>query len=126
MIGNMLIVAIGGGIGAVGRYLLGVWIKSHTKERFIPTAMLYVNLLGSFGLGLLFNLLYGEIPSAENNEKLYIIFGIGFFGAFTTFSTFSVEAATLLKKKKLVPFITYILFSIGGSILFFLVGFIAL
>ncbi|WP_143522720.1 CrcB family protein, partial [Pseudomonas sp. 2822-15] len=52
----------------------------------------------------------------------FLIIGIGFFGAFTTFSTFSVEAITLFQKRKWIPFITYLVLSIGGSIVTFLIG----
>ncbi|MDQ0256096.1 CrcB protein [Evansella vedderi] len=123
---NFLLVAIGGGLGAVLRYVLGVWIKNNTRERSIPTAMLIVNLLGAFGLGIFFNYAYGEIPMAAYDKKPYLFFGIGFFGAFTTFSTFSVEAVTLLQKKKWIPLFTYILLSVGGSIIIFAFAFFVL
>lgn len=116
---NILAVAIGGGLGAASRYILGVWIKQHTKERAIPTAMLIVNLLGALGLGLFFRLVYGEVPVGMYEEQAYLFLGIGFFGAFTTFSTFSVEAVTLLKKHKWVPLFAYVLLTIGGSIFLF-------
>ncbi|SDZ12144.1 CrcB protein [Evansella caseinilytica] len=121
---NVLLVAIGGGLGAVARYLLGVWVKDNTKQRTIPTAMLSVNLLGAFGLGLFFHFMYGEIPEHAYEQRPYLIFGIGFFGAFTTFSTFSIEAVTLMQKQKWGPFFTYLLLTIGGSILFFSLGLI--
>ncbi|MFA9556612.1 fluoride efflux transporter CrcB [Evansella sp. AB-rgal1] len=120
---HVYLVMIGGGLGAVGRYLLGVWIKKNTKQRLIPTAMLIVNILGSLGLGLFFQFMYAEIPYGAYEIKSYLFFGIGFFGAFTTFSTFSVETATLMQKKKWGPLFLYIFLSIAGSIFMFLLGF---
>ncbi|ADU28587.1 fluoride efflux transporter CrcB [Evansella cellulosilytica] len=120
---NILFVALGGGIGAVCRYFLGVWLKTNTKERFIPTAMLIVNVLGSFGLGLFLNIVYGAIPLLVDAELPFLLIGIGFFGAFTTYSTFSVEAVTLLQKKKWKAFTSYVVLSIGGSIAAFIIAF---
>ncbi|MBU9723764.1 MULTISPECIES: fluoride efflux transporter CrcB [Bacillaceae] len=120
---NLIIVAIGGGLGAVIRYILGIWIKDKTKERAIPTAMLVVNVVGAFGLGYFLSSFYGEIPVNAYDERPFLIIGIGFFGAFTTFSTFSVEAVTLMQKKKWGALTTYVLLSIGGSVLTFLIGF---
>ncbi|UCZ53647.1 fluoride efflux transporter CrcB [Bacillus shivajii] len=122
---NIVLVALGGGLGAVARYLLGVWIKEHTKQRSIPTAMLYVNILGSLGLGVFFALGYRSIPFLESgiyDEWAFLFIGLGFFGAFTTFSTFSVEAITLAQKKKWKPLILYITYSIVGSTLAFIIG----
>ena len=120
---NIFLVAAGGGLGAVARYMLGVWIKEHTKERPIPIAMLLVNLLGALGLGLFFALVYGYIPLIVDAEWPFVIVGLGFFGAFTTFSTFSVESAVLIQKRKWIPLLTYLSLSIGGSILMFLIGY---
>ncbi|WP_099585640.1 CrcB family protein, partial [Pseudomonas sp. 2822-17] len=90
------------------RYLLGVWIKENTKMRAIPTAMLIVNVLGALGLGVFLGFVYGEVPLNAYDQRPFLIIGISFFGAFTTFSTFSVEAITLFKKRKWIPFITYL------------------
>ncbi|WP_078592711.1 fluoride efflux transporter CrcB [Evansella clarkii] len=120
---NIILVALGGGAGSAARYLLGLWIKNHTKERAIPTAMLLVNLLGSLGLGLFFGLVYGAIPLITEADWPFMLVGLGFFGAFTTFSTFSVEAAVLLQKRKRGPLAAYLMLSIAGSILMFLAGF---
>jgi len=125
---NIFLIAIGGGSGAVCRYLLGLWFKQNTKKRTIPTAMLYVNVLGSFGLGIFFGLVYQEIPFMADDlyeQALFLFFGLGFFGAFTTFSTFSVEASTLLQKKKWRELSLYIGFSLVGSIVAFIIGLVS-
>ncbi|WP_096186763.1 fluoride efflux transporter CrcB [Evansella halocellulosilytica] len=122
---NILLVAAGGGTGAVLRYLLGVWLKENTKQRSFPTAMLIVNVVGSLGLGIFFSIVYQGIPYLEAgiyNEWPFLLAGLGFFGAFTTFSTFSVEAVTLIQKKKWKPLFMYVIFTIIGSIAAFLLG----
>ncbi|WP_280771338.1 fluoride efflux transporter CrcB [Salipaludibacillus daqingensis] len=122
---NILLVALGGGSGAVCRYLLGVWFINHTKQWIIPTAMVYVNVLGSFGLGIFFGFIYQEIPYMADDlyeQALFLLFGLGFFGAFTTFSTFSVEASLLVQKKRWKRLSIYVALSILGSILAFLTG----
>ncbi|UTR13371.1 fluoride efflux transporter CrcB [Salipaludibacillus sp. LMS25] len=118
----ILVVAIGGGLGAVSRYLLGVFIKSRTKERRIPTAMLIVNVLGAFGLGLFFGWVYREVPALVYEDLRYLFIGIGFFGAFTTFSTFSIETSTLIRKKKWGDSALYVSSSIIGSIISFVLA----
>lgn len=120
---NLLLVGIGGATGAVARYLLGAAIMKRNPHPPIPVAMLIVNLMGAFGLGLFFAVIYGQIPLASYEAPLFLLIGIGFFGAFTTFSTFSVEAIQLVEKNLLKKAIVYVTLSIVGSIIFFIVGF---
>jgi len=77
------LVGTGGAIGAVLRYSVGLWLDS---ERF-PFATLAVNVLGSFLLGLVVFLGPGE------NATFFL--GTGLCGAFTTYSSFSVETVRL-------------------------------
>ncbi|MCR6105304.1 fluoride efflux transporter CrcB [Salipaludibacillus agaradhaerens] len=119
---TVLLVAVGGGLGAVSRYLLGNLIKTRTKERRIPTAMLIVNILGAFGLGLFFGWVYREVPSMVYDDLRYLFIGVGFFGAFTTFSTFSIETSTLIRKKKWRDCALYVGSSIIGSIMCFVLA----
>ncbi|WP_078578060.1 fluoride efflux transporter CrcB [Salipaludibacillus agaradhaerens] len=119
---TVLLVAVGGGLGAVSRYLLGNLIKARTKERRIPTAMLIVNILGAFGLGLFFGWVYREVPSMVYDDLRYLFIGVGFFGAFTTFSTFSIETSTLIRKKKWRDCALYVGSSIIGSIMCFVLA----
>ena len=98
------------GIGAV----LGAWSRygvSLLLQRFIiadfPWATFVVNVLGSFGIGFLLPYL---AKNATVNIKLFAI--TGYLGAFTTFSTFSIEALQLFQKEKSDVAFYYIGFSV--------------
>ncbi|MBU8906667.1 fluoride efflux transporter CrcB [Desertibacillus haloalkaliphilus] len=120
---NILLLALGGSLGAVARYLLGLLFMKTFPKPPIPIAMLIVNLIGSLGLGLFFGLYFADIPLGAYDDSLYLFLGIGFFGAFTTFSTFSTEAMQLLRDKKTKGFVLYSMISIIGSIFVFAVAF---
>lgn len=120
---NVLILGLGGALGAVSRYLLGLAIMKRKPHPPIPVAMLTVNLLGSWGLGLFFAIAYGMIPlAAAYDERMFLFLGIGFFGAFTTFSTFSMETIELVRNKHMKKAIVYFILSIIGSIAAFVIG----
>lgn len=88
-----LYIAMGGAAGACLRYWSSVTIDSLFGKAF-PFGTLTVNVLGSFGLALL----YGFIERSELADSPYrFLIGVGFFGAFTTFSTFSIETLALLE-----------------------------
>lgn len=112
-----IFLVLGGSSGAIARYVAGKWLSRFSPYSPFPIAMLIVNMIGSFGLGACFALFH---QSSQNS--LYLLIGIGFFGAFTTFSTFSVEAFQLFARRKIKPFMQYVLFSFFGSLAFFLVG----
>ncbi|MDA7028147.1 fluoride efflux transporter CrcB [Bacillus sp. CLL-7-23] len=102
---------IAGGIGSVLRFWLGSLIKNKFPQPKIPISILLVNILGSFALGIFVSL---DIK----HQLLSIVIGTGFFGGFTTFSTFSVEAVQLLLEKRLKAGAIYMLMTmtccIGG------------
>lgn len=87
---SFLWVAMGGAIGASARYGVSLMLES-SVGRF-PFATLTVNILGSFLLGLLFAI--NQHHSVADHWRLFI--GVGVLGAFTTFSTFSVEVVSLM------------------------------
>jgi fluoride exporter len=84
MFSNCLLVALGGAVGAVARYLTDVTSRHFFGEIF-PLGTLLVNCTGSFALGVLVG------SGLATHSPTRYIFGFGLLGAFTTFSTFSVE-----------------------------------
>ena len=88
MIRNILLVAAGGAIGSVCRYLMaGINTASY------PWGTLAVNILGALFIGLLTGLVNKDLLSSE--MKLLLV--TGFCGGLTTFSTFANESFGLLK-----------------------------
>ena len=104
---NILSIAIGGAVGSVLRYMLSKYI---TFQEF-PIATLSINIIGSLFLGYLFT------KYSISNPKLYLLLGIGFCGAFTTFSTFSLETFKLIIQSQYLTALTYILISIVTGLL---------
>jgi len=85
-LGPTQLVGVGGALGAVARHLVYLRLDG---GRF-PAATLAVNVLGSLAFGLL---LFAEV-----GESATYLAGVGFCGAFTTFSTFSVETVGLWER----------------------------
>ncbi len=86
---RILVVAFGGALGAMARYWLSGWIARWTSPSPFPWGTLGVNVIGSFALGFLIALgAEGRILLSPTTRALW---GLGFLGAFTTFSTFSFE-----------------------------------
>lgn len=91
---QVLAIAGGGAIGAVLRWYVAGWVQRVSGSTF-PWGTWSVNVLGSFALGFLF-IYFLERSTASELWRLAIT--VGFLGAFTTFSTFSVETARLLEQ----------------------------
>lgn len=88
-------VAIGGALGALARYALGGLIGTLTLRTAwagFPLGTLVINVLGSFALGLVVTLFGRGLLDVAWQRAV----GVGFLGAFTTFSTFAVDADGLL------------------------------
>ncbi|GAA0286029.1 fluoride efflux transporter CrcB [Psychrosphaera haliotis] len=91
---NIVFVAIGGAIGASMRFGINGLVMGWLGKGF-PYGTLVVNVIGSFFMGLLFSLLeHGIVSDIAWRSFL----SIGLFGAFTTFSTFSLDTLLLLQQ----------------------------
>ncbi|WP_167341750.1 fluoride efflux transporter CrcB [Nonlabens sp. SY33080] len=88
---SFFLVFIGGGIGSYLRYAVSIYMNSGTIK-WLPT--LIVNVLGCFLLGILWQLT--ERTDGISHPR-YLLFGIGFCGGLTTFSTFSLELVKFIK-----------------------------
>ncbi|MEX2275195.1 MAG: fluoride efflux transporter CrcB [Actinomycetota bacterium] len=87
-------IAVAGAAGALARYGVGGLVGRYQAGAF-PWGTFLVNVAGSFVLGLLFAALTGRMTVSPTTRDALTI---GFVGAFTTFSTFSLETFTLLEE----------------------------
>ncbi len=87
-----LCVGVGGALGSMLRYSVGLWL--HGASRGLPWATVLVNVAGSLLAGLVFGLWLARAPDAATLRALLLV---GFLGGFTTFSAFSLETVGLLQ-----------------------------
>ena len=102
-------VAVGGALGAVSRYSFGLVALALIGNRF-PWATLGVNVVGSFLIGLAAVLIGDRIVDGELWRPLIIV---GFLGAFTTFSAFSLDTLLLLQQGNYNTALAYMLGSVA-------------
>jgi CrcB protein len=112
---NVLVIGIGGFVGAVARYGIAVWIGQRWGRSF-PLGTFVINVSGSFLIGLLMTLMAERFTE---NPQWRLLLVVGFLGAYTTFSTFEYETGALLKDGEW-------LFAGLNVILSVFVGFVAL
>ena len=110
MILTLLQVALGGALGASARYLTGVGMTALMGKTF-PWGTLTVNILGSFLMGVL------VVTLANFSATRYApLLMIGFLGGFTTFSSFSLDVATLYERGDLALAFGYVAVSVLVSV----------
>ena len=115
---NIFAIALGGALGAILRYLLGNQISIIFGTNF-PFSILIINVIGSFFMGMAiesFNLF------SITNEPLQKFLTVGILGAFTTFSTFSLDALDLIMKNRISDAFLYISASVLLAIAFLFLG----
>ena len=112
---NILLVGIGGFFGAVARYYLSKRLNSKSNS-FIPIGTLTVNLIGSFLLGI--------IVGMKADLIIVLLFGTGFMGAFTTFSTLKLEITKMYINKNKKKLWLYIIMTYGLGIVFAYIGYL--
>lgn len=102
-------VALGGAVGAWLRFWLGGWVLKQWPQSY-PFGTMGINVTGSFLLGLL----AAVTDYGREHPLLWQGLGIGVLGAYTTFSTFGVEAVTLLERGQAGRALVYV---VGSAVL---------
>jgi CrcB protein len=108
----MLAVAIGGAIGSVARYLVGIGSTKLFGLAF-PWGTLIINIAGSFMIGA-----FIELFALKWNlsQVARVFLTVGVCGGFTTFSTFSLDSYLLMERGELWPAAAYVAASVLLSI----------
>jgi len=106
----ILLVASGGAIGSVARYLVGM---ARAFGVAFPYGTLAVNVIGGFLMGLFIELLARRF---DGSPELRLFIAIGILGGFTTFSSFSLDVVVLWERGELATALFYVLASVILSI----------
>ena len=110
----LLAVAFGGAFGALGRHFLAHRVMLLFGGGF-PLGILVCNVLGSFVMGLLVEYM---ALAWQPPQEVRALLTVGFLGAFTTFSTFSMDTVLLIERGQMGLAATYVaasvLLSVGG------------
>ena len=114
----ILMVAIGGAIGAVARQQSNQLIMRIFGGEF-PIGTIFVNILGSFIMGLLFELFASKITLSDEWRSLIFT---GVLASFTTFSSFALDVALLSERNEYYYALCYIGMSVVLSIAALFVG----
>ncbi len=109
---HLLLIATGGALGAVSRYLVSTGVHGLLGRGF-PYGTLSVNVLGSLLMGFFYILLLERLDPGAHWRPLLLV---GFLGAFTTFSTFSIETINLMEGGELFRAMLNVLASVSTCI----------
>jgi CrcB protein len=110
---KLIFVALGGGAGAVARYLVGMQTLRAFGSNW-PYGTFAVNILGGFLMGALAG--YLAHKGGADQERWRLLLGVGVLGGFTTFSAFSLDAMLMLERGDWGLALGYVLASVIGSI----------
>ena len=110
-------VFLGGGVGSLLRYAIGLSLNSSTRS--LPIGTLLVNVLGCFVLGYLMS---HESLTSRLTEPVRLGITTGALGGFTTFSTFGVESVLLYQNGQLAYGTLYVTVSLFGGLVAAYIG----
>ena len=104
MVRNLILVGVGGAIGAILRWAISLAIPTQS----FPWATLIINIIGSFCIGIIFGLVLQQQLSDQGS----LFLATGLCGGFTTFSAFSLETVGLLQSGKTAMAMGYVIASV--------------
>ena len=108
-----LLVAVGGAIGSVLRYGTGVFVGSLWRNSF-PLGTLLINIVGSLVMGLFIGLMARLLPTWQSDARLF--FAVGVLGGFTTFSSFSLDAISMIERGDVLLATLYVVLSVAIAV----------
>ena len=114
----IVLVALGGGLGSVTRYLAGGWVASRLGVAF-PYGTLLINITASFIIG--FFLAFAQDRAALSpNWRLFV--AVGFVGGYSTFSTFEYESVRLMQDGQMLLAAIYMAGSVAAGLVATITG----
>jgi CrcB protein len=116
------LVATGGALGALVRFIVSQWVGAFVETRF-PLGTFVINVSGSFLLGVIGTLVADRV--VPNADAVRLALGIGFLGAFTTFSTFEFETHALFEDGSWLTALTNMFLSLFLGLLAVRAGIVA-
>tara|TARA_B100001173_G_C15571769_1_gene372518 strand:- start:81 stop:452 length:372 start_codon:yes stop_codon:yes gene_type:complete len=115
---SLIYIGFGGFIGALARYSFNL-IFGSILGLPVPLATIFVNILGSFLMGIIF-----YFTSNNPSEFYKLFFMTGILGSFTTFSSFSLDSINMFFEKEYLNLFLYISISVFLSIFSLYLGFV--
>ncbi len=115
---NILAIFVGGGLGAVLRYLVGVNLVKHFEVN-LPLSTFLVNVLGSLIIGFLYFLF---IEKTDISPVVKLALTVGFCGGLTTFSTFSLELFEMVGNQQFFQAFAYVILSVTICLIMTAIG----
>lgn len=116
---HLILVAVGGAIGASLRHLGNLAALRLLGPGF-PWGTMAINIAGSLAMGIFIEVLARRFGGASNELRLFVATGI--LGGFTTFSAFSLDVAVLWERGAALHAFGYVLVSVVGAILALFLG----
>ncbi|WP_392566890.1 fluoride efflux transporter CrcB [Utexia brackfieldae] len=118
----LIMVALGGAVGSILRYLTSVWAVQYLGSAF-PYGTLIVNVIGSFFIGLVLAMLETNILVSPHWRPLIMV---GILGGFTTFSSFSLDTLNLLIQAQYLKAGLYLLLNVVLGLIAVSIGYFML
>lgn len=114
---TLFAIAIGGALGALGRYAITVAMPAPAGQ--MPWGIFLINISGAAGLGFLLTLVAEQFPRARLAR---LLIGTGFIGAYTTFSTWMVDVVTLVRSGAVAAALADLALSLVAGLVAVIIG----